>query len=27
LARTAPQQTEASRYQPSDKVLAFLDGL
>jgi integrase/recombinase XerD len=27
LARTAPQKTEASRYQPSDKVLAFLDGL
>jgi integrase/recombinase XerD len=27
LARTAPQQTEPGRYQPSDKVLAFLDGL
>lgn len=27
LARTAPQPTEPGRYQPSDKVLAFLDGL
>jgi site-specific recombinase XerD len=27
LARTSPQQTEPGRYQPSDKVLAFLDGL
>jgi site-specific recombinase XerD len=27
LARTAPQQTQPGRYQPSDKVLAFLDGL
>jgi site-specific recombinase XerD len=27
LARTAPQQSEPGRYQPSDKVLAFLDGL
>jgi integrase/recombinase XerD len=27
LARTAPQEIKPSRYQPSDKVLAFLDGL
>jgi integrase/recombinase XerD len=27
LARTAPQHAEPGRYQPSDTVLAFLDGL
>ena len=27
LARTAPQHAEPGRYQPSDTVLAYLDGL
>jgi integrase len=27
LARTAPQDAEPGRYQPADKILAFLDGL
>ena len=27
LARTAPQHAETGRYQPSDTVLAYLDGL
>ena len=27
LARTAPQHAEPDRYQPSDTLLAYLDGL
>jgi integrase len=27
IARTAPQDTTPGRYQPTDDILAFLDGL